>query len=85
MAPDELKRQFGARVTFQGGGVDTQHTLPNGTPDQVPAQVAERIRIVGPGGGYVFNTIHNVQPQTPVKNLLAMYETVREAGRYPLQ
>lgn len=84
MEPHELKRQFGARVTFWGGGVDTQHTLPNGTPDQVRAQVAERIRIFGPGGGYVFNTIHNVQPQTPVENLLAMYETVREAGRYPL-
>lgn len=49
------------------------------------AQLAERIRISGPGGGYVFNTIHNVQPQTPVENLLAMNETVREAGRYPLQ
>ena len=84
MEPHELKQQFGARVTFWGGGVDTQHTLPNGTPDQVRAQVAERIGIFGPGGGYVFNTIHNVQPQTPVENLLAMYETVRAAGRYPL-
>lgn len=84
MEPHELKQQYGARVTFWGGGVDTQHTLPNGTPAQVRAQVAERIRIFGPGGGYVFNTIHNVQPQTPVENLLAMYETVREAGCYPL-
>jgi uroporphyrinogen-III decarboxylase len=64
--------------------VDTQHTLPNGTPDAVRAQVAERIRIFGPGGGYVFNTIHNVQPLTPIENLLAMYETVRDCGRYPL-
>ena len=85
MDPHELKRQFGARVTFWGGGVDTQHTLPNGGPEQVRAQVAERIRIFGPGGGYVFNTIHNVQPQTPVENLLAMYATVREAGSYPLR
>ena len=84
MEPHELKQQFGARVTFWGGGVDTQHTLPNGGPDQVRAQVAERIRIFAPGGGYVFNTIHNVQPQTPVENLLAMYETVRAAGHYPL-
>ena len=65
--------------------MDTQHTLPNGGPEQVRAQVAERIRIFGPGGGYVFNTIHNVQPQTPVENLLAMYATVREAGSYPLR
>ena len=84
MDPHELKRQFGERVTFWGGGVDTQHTLPNGTPDAVRAQVAERIRIFGPGGGYVFNTIHNVQPLTPIENLMAMYETVRECGRYPL-
>jgi hypothetical protein len=84
MDPHELKRQFGERVTFWGGGVDTQHTLPNGIPDAVRAQVAERIRIFGPGGGYVFNTIHNVQPLTPIENLLAMYETVRECGRYPL-
>jgi hypothetical protein len=84
MDPHELKRQFGERVTFWGGGVDTQHTLPNGTPDAVRAQVAERIGIFGPGGGYVFNTIHNVQPLTPIENLLAMYETVRECGRYPL-
>ncbi len=84
MEPHELKRQFGERVTFWGGGVDTQHTLPNGTPDAVRAQVAERIRIFGPGGGYVFNTIHNVQPLTPIENLVAMYETVRERGRYPL-
>ena len=84
MNPHELKRQFGERVTFWGGGVDTQHTLPNGAPDQVRAEVAERIRIFGQGGGYVFNTIHNVQPQTPIENLLAMYATVRDAGRYPL-
>ncbi len=55
-----------------------------GTPEEVRAQVSERIRIFGPGGGYIFNTIHNVQPQTPVENLLAMYETVRNCGRYPL-
>lgn len=84
MDPHDLKRQFGERVTFWGGGVDTQHTLPNGKPEAVRAQVAERIRIFGPGGGYVFNTIHNVQPLTPIENLVAMYETVRDCGRYPL-
>jgi hypothetical protein len=84
MDPLELKRRLGDRVTFWGGGVDTQRTLPFGTPDDVRAEVRERIEVFGPGGGFVFNTIHNVQPQTPVENVLAVYETVREHGRYPL-
>jgi len=84
MDPSKLKRKFGHRITFWGGGVDTQRTLPFGTPDQVRNEASERIRIFGPGGGFVFNTIHNVQPQTPVENLLAMFETVRQYGRYPL-
>jgi uroporphyrinogen-III decarboxylase len=82
MDPRELKRRFGDRVTFWGGGVDTQQELPYGTPDQVRRQVRERIEIFGAGGGFVFNTIHNVQPNTPIDNVLAMYETVREYGRY---
>lgn len=85
MDPRELKRRFGDRVTFWGGGVDTQHTLPTGTPDEVRAQVRERLDIFGPGGGFVFNSIHNVQPRTPIENVLALYETVREYGRYPLR
>lgn len=84
MDPSELKRKFGHRITFWGGGVDTQRTLPFGTPEDVRKEVRERIRVFGPGGGFVFNTIHNVQPQTPVKNLLAMFETVRQYGHYPL-
>ncbi len=80
MDPATLKARFGDRITFWGGGVDTQHTLPFGTPDEVAAEVAERIRIFGPGGGFVFNTIHNVQARVPVENLIAMYETVRESG-----
>lgn len=84
MDPQQLKARFGDRITFWGGGVDTQHLLPFGTPDQVRAQVRERIRIFGKGGGFVFNTIHNVQARVPVENLLALYEAVREYGRYPL-
>jgi len=79
-----LKEQFGKDVTFWGGGVDTQKTLPFGTVDEVRAEVAERVRIFGPGGGFVFNTIHNVQPLSPPDNVLAVYETVREAGQYPI-
>lgn len=84
MDPRELKARFGDRVVFWGGGVDTQQTLPNGSPDDVRKEVLERLKIFGPGGGFVFNTIHNVQPKSPIENVLAMYETVREHGHYPL-
>ncbi|GAF99972.1 unnamed protein product, partial [marine sediment metagenome] len=84
MDPWELKREFGDRLTFWGGGVDTQHTLPFGTPEKVRDEVRERIEAFGPGGGFVFNTIHNVQPSTPVENVLALYETQREHGCYPI-
>ena len=80
MDPRQLKARFGDGIVFWGGGVDTQHTLPFGTPQQVRAEVAERIAIFAPGGGFVFNTIHNVQAQIPVENLLALYETVRARG-----
>ena len=64
--------------------VDTQRTLPFGTPDEVRREVRERIKIFGPGGGFVFAAVHNIQACTPVENILAMFETVRECGRYPL-
>ena len=85
MDPVRLKQQYGERIVFWGGGVDTQRTLPFGTPDDVRREVRERIRAFGPGGGFVFNPIHNVQPGTPIENLLAVFETVREYGRYPIR
>ena len=84
MEPHRLKQEFGDEVVFWGGGVDTQKTLPFGTPDEVRQEVAERIRIFAPGGGYVFNSIHNIQAKTPVENVLAMFESAREHGRYPI-
>jgi hypothetical protein len=78
MDPAVLKDRFGSQVTFWGGGVDTQKTLPFGTPEEVRAEVRERLRIFGPGGGFVFNTIHNVQAGVPVENLLALYETFHQ-------
>ena len=84
MDPARLKREFGDKVVFWGGGVDTQHTLPFGTPEDVRREVAERIRIFAPGGGFIFNTIHNIQAKTPIENLLAMFESAHEAGRYPV-
>ncbi|NLX96287.1 MAG: methyltransferase [Rhodopirellula sp.] len=74
-----LKDRFGGRLTFWGGGVDTQQTLPFGTPEDVRREVLQRIAIFGRGGGFVFNTVHNVQAQTPVENLVAMYEAIRES------
>jgi hypothetical protein len=80
MDPQMLKERFGNRLTFWGGGVDTQRTLPFGTPDEVRRQVRERIDIFGRGGGLVFNTVHNVQAGTPTENLVALYEAVRGSG-----
>jgi hypothetical protein len=82
MAPEGLKQEFGDLVTFWGGGVDTQRTLPFGTAEEVRKEVAARMKVFGKGGGYVFNTIHNVQAGVPIENVLAMYETVRDCGRY---
>lgn len=82
MDPAELKARFGDRITFWGGGVDTQRTLPFGTADEVRKQVRERIKAFGPGGGFVFNPIHNVQSQVPVENVVAMFETLQEYGVY---
>lgn len=76
MDPAWLKRTYGDRLTFWGGGVDTQHTLPFGTPDQVREEVMRRIDTFAPGGGFVFCTIHNVVAKTPLKNLMAMFEVV---------
>lgn len=85
MNPAELKRRFGDRVTFWGGGVDTQNILPFGTPQEVRQQVRQRMRILGPGGGFVFSAVHNIQADVPVENLLALFEAVREYGCYPTQ
>jgi uroporphyrinogen-III decarboxylase len=74
----QLKAEFGEHLVFWGGGVDTQHTLPFGTPEQVREQVLSRCEVFTPGGGFVFNTIHNVQAETPVENLVAMIDAVHE-------
>lgn len=85
MDPVELKREFGDALTFWGGGIDTQRTLPFGTPEEVREEVRQRIKVFGAGGGFVFNPVHNVQARAPLANILAMYETVREYGHYPIK
>ena len=79
MDPQTLKSEFGDQIVFWGGGIDTQKTLPFGTPDEVAEEVRQRIEIFGADGGFVFNTTHNVQAGTPVENLLAVYEAIRES------
>jgi len=76
MDPQLLVDKYGGRIVFWGGGVDTQQTLPFGKPDEVRQQVAERVRTFSRKNGYVFNTIHNIQCNTPVENVLAMFEAL---------
>lgn len=78
MDPEMLKARYGDRLVFWGGGVDTQQTLPFGTPAEVREQVLRRCEIFAPNGGFVFNTIHNVQAGTPVENIVAMIDAVHE-------
>ncbi len=78
MAPEGLKAKYGDRITFWGGGVNTQQTLPFGTPEEVRKEVLSRCEIFAPGGGFVFNSIHNVQARTPVENVIAMIDAVHE-------
>jgi uroporphyrinogen decarboxylase len=78
----DLKRDFGKDITFWGGGVDTQRVLGVGTPDDVRADVRKRIEDLAPGGGFVFATVHNIQGNVPAENILAMWETLQEYGKY---
>jgi uroporphyrinogen decarboxylase len=77
-----LKKEFGKDLTFWGGGVDTQHILPFGTPAQVRDEVKRRIEDLGPGGGFVFTPVHNTQSDVPPENYMAMWETLQEYGKY---
>ena len=82
MDPEALKAKYGSRVTFWGGGIDTQKVLPFGTPDDVREMVRDRMRVFGRGGGFVFTPIHNVQAGIPTENLLALYEAVEKYRSY---
>ena len=73
-----LKQEFGRDIVFWGGGVDTQKTLAFGTPAEVRAQVLERCAILGRDGGFVFNTVHNIQANVPLANIVAMFEALGE-------
>ncbi|AQT69048.1 methylcobalamin:coenzyme M methyltransferase [Anaerohalosphaera lusitana] len=78
MDPKTLKESYGDRIVFWGGGVDTQKTLPFQTPEDVRQEVLSRCETFAPGGGFVFDAIHNVQANAPVENVVAMIEAVKE-------
>ena len=78
MEPQRLKDDFGDRILYWGGGVDTQKVLPFGTPEEVRRQVLERCEIFSKNGGYIFNSIHIVQYGTPIENVVAMIDAVHE-------
>jgi uroporphyrinogen decarboxylase len=80
MDPVHLKQRFGNRFTFWGGGCDTRSILPRGTAEEVRRDVAARIGVFAPGGGYVFQQIHNVLADVPAENVLAMFSAAREAS-----
>ncbi|MEN8158139.1 MAG: uroporphyrinogen decarboxylase family protein [Bacteroidota bacterium] len=78
MDPQLLKDKYGDRLVFWGGGIDTQKVLPFGTPEEVKAHVQKECEIFAPGGGFVFNTVHNIQANVPIENVLAMLEAIRQ-------
>ncbi len=78
MVPEDLKIKYGRNLVFWGGGVDTQLVLPFGTPDEIKAQVKHACEVFGKDGGFVFNTVHNIQANVPVENLVALCEALVE-------
>ena len=82
MNPEMLKETFGEDIVFWGGGIDSQHTLPFSSPVEIRQEVKNNLETFMPGGGYVFNNIHNIQAGVPPENIVAMYEAAYEFGFY---
>jgi hypothetical protein len=80
MDPETLKKKFGGKIVFWGGGCDTQTVLPTATPEEVREHVRERMRIFAPGGGFVFTQVHNIQAKVPPENIVAMLDAAYEFG-----
>jgi uroporphyrinogen decarboxylase len=81
MEPERLMREFGGRVVFWGGGCETQHVLPLSSPAEIREHVRENVRAFGGGqGGFVFSQVHNIQPNVPVENVIAMLDAAWEYG-----
>ncbi len=84
MEPERLKQALGGQLVFWGGGADTQHVMPEGSPEEVYRHVKERIEIFAPGGGFVFSPVHNLQYGVPPANVEAMLRSLRDNGQYPI-
>lgn len=82
MNPKRLKAEYGKDLVFWGGGIDSQHVLPFATPERVREEVRRNVEIFKPGGGYVFNNVHNIQAGVPPENIIAMYESAYQYGFY---
>ena len=82
MDPRWLKATYGDRLVFWGGGIDSQHILPRATPQEVRQHVRRNVEAFKPGGGYVFNNVHNIQADVPPENVLSMFDAALEFGRY---
>ena len=82
MDPARLKEAFGRQLTFWGGGVDTQHVLSFAAPDEVRRDVRKNVEVLKPGGGYVFNSVHNIQAGVPPENIVAMFDAAYDHGFY---
>jgi uroporphyrinogen decarboxylase len=80
----ELKKKYGKNLSFWGGGCDTQSVLLRATPEEVRAEARRRIRDLAPGGGFVFNPVHNIQPFVPAANVAAMFQEALSFGKYPI-
>jgi uroporphyrinogen decarboxylase len=83
MEPVALKRDFGKDITFWGGGCDTQRVLSHGTPDAVREHVAHQVEVMRPGGGFVFQQVHNILADVPPQNIVAMLDTARRLVQAP--
>jgi uroporphyrinogen decarboxylase len=82
MDPKLLKSRYGDKLVFWGGGIDTQHVLPFASPDEVKQAVQRNLRLFKPGGGYVFNSVHNIEPGVPPENVVALFDAAYEYGFY---
>jgi len=82
MDPAELKKQFGGRLVFWGGGIDAQHVLPNASPEEIRQHVRRNLEAFKPGGGYVFNNVHNIQYGVPPENIVALHDAAYEFSFY---
>ena len=82
MEPGQLKKKYGKNLVFWGGGIDSQHILPFASPREIRESVKHNLDLLKPGGGYIFNNVHNIQPGVPPENIVALYDAAYEFGFY---